>query len=100
RVREQPGVAVIAQDVDGLGVVVVRVLVVAEASAAENRHVLLAELEPLLDERRVVVAGAEAAGDGRRREGGPAFAAAAAAEAVDDAALGVGRVAEVLLGVL
>src|SRR5262249_20991431 len=44
----------------------------------------------------IVLAGAEAAGDGRRGQGGPAVAAAAAAEAVDDAALGVGAVGQVL----
>src|SRR5262249_50436968 len=44
----------------------------------------------------VVLAGAEAAGDGRRRQRGPAIAAAPAGEAVDDAALGVGRFLQIL----
>src|SRR5262249_38858897 len=52
--------AVVAQDVDRLGVIVVRVLVETEAAAAESLQMRLAELEPLLNQRRVVVAKAEA----------------------------------------
>src|SRR5262245_44073497 len=95
---EQLGPAVVAEHVHGLGVVVVRVLVVAEAlgAAEAQRHVALAEEQPLLDQRRLVLAGGEAARDGRRGQGRPAVAAAAAAEAVDHAALGVGGVGQVL----
>src|SRR5262249_56572721 len=68
--------AVGAEDVQGRGVVVVRVLVMTHARVA-GRHRpedALAVPEPLLDKGRVVFAGAEAAGDGRRRQGRP-FAA-------------------------
>src|SRR5262249_45615314 len=86
--------AVVAQDVQRLGVIVVGVLVVSQADAALDGDGRLAELEPLLAEVVLVLAGAEQAGDGRRRQG-RALAAdrrprAAAAEAVDDAAA-VGR---------
>src|SRR5579885_1816726 len=53
--------AVVAENVDGLGIVVVGVLIVAGPAGAQGAEVLLAELEPLLDQRRVVVAEAEAA---------------------------------------
>src|SRR5579885_80983 len=96
---EQLVPAVVAEHVEGLGVVVVGVLVVAEAAAAPAQRegdVALAELEPLLDLGGVVLARGEAAGDGRGSQGRPAVAAAPAAEAVDDAALGVGAVLQVL----
>src|SRR5262249_33309056 len=97
RVGEQLGIAIVAKAVEGLGVVVVRVFVVAEAVAAQDRHLRLAELEPLLDERGVVITGGEAAGDGRRRQRRGAAAAATLRQAVHDAAVAAGRVVEVLL---
>src|SRR5437588_6794295 len=77
---EEPVPAVIAENVVRLGIVIVRVLVVAEAveAARGERNVRLAEFQPLLDQVRVVFAGAEAAGDRRRGQGRPAVAATAA----------------------
>src|SRR5205814_1646735 len=63
-VGEELGPAVLAQRIDGLGVVVVRVLIVADAGAGSQRgKVLPAEDEPLLDKGRVVLAGREATAD-------------------------------------
>src|SRR5207253_1884674 len=49
-------------------------------------------------QRPVVIAGGETAGDGRRRQGGPTAAAAAVRQAVHDAVVAAGRIAEILLG--
>src|SRR5262245_39649753 len=94
--------AVVAQDVDHLRVVVVRVLVVAHAPAvAGGGQPVLAVLEPLLDQLALVLARVEAAADRRRRQRRPAVAAAAApGQAVLHAALVVGAVLEVLDAVL
>src|SRR5262249_48916156 len=85
---EQPVPAVVAKDVVRLGIIVVRVLIVAEAveAASGDGDVRLAELEPSLDQLRVVLAGAEAARDRRRGQSRPAVAAATAAQAIDNAA--------------
>src|SRR5438128_5798157 len=76
-----------------------RVLVVAETGQVGDRHVHLAELDPLFDQRRVVLAGVEAAGDGRRRERGLAAAhgpAAGLRQAINHAAVVRGGVFQVL----
>src|SRR5262249_14616503 len=93
--------AALAQDVDGLGVVIMRVLVVADADALRpaqaHRDRLLAVPEPLLAEVVLVLAGAEQAGDGRRRDG---RALHALVEAVVDAAALAGARLQVVVGLL
>src|SRR5262249_20619803 len=90
-VGEQLVPAVLPQGVDGLGVVVVGVLVVAHAAGAvEQRHAGLAEAKPLLDQRGVVPAGRKATADGSRGQGRPATAPVALCQAVADAAVGAG----------
>src|SRR5262249_6095067 len=70
--REQLGVAVVAEEVDRLSIVVIGVLIVAHAAAGiERMDDILAVLKPLLGERGVVLACTEAACNGSRRQGGP-----------------------------
>src|SRR5262249_47272330 len=87
----------VAEHVDDLGIVVVRVLVVAHACAADGQAVT-AVLDPLLDQFALVLAGAEAAADRRRRQGRSARAAATTTpgQAVLHAAVGVSGVRKVL----
>src|SRR5262249_39645541 len=82
--------AIIAEDVEGLGVIVMGVFVVADAAgaAATDGDGPLAVLEPLLAQIVLVFAGAEQAGDGggsQRRAFAAHGGATAAAEAVDHA---------------
>src|SRR5207248_1258018 len=98
RGAEQLLPALVAEDVQRLGVVIVRVLVVADADAAVvERDGGLAVFQPLLAQLAFVLAGAEAAGDRRGRQRGPLAADrrfhAAAPQAVDHAAALRGGVA-------
>src|SRR5947209_3979292 len=90
RLRKHLGITLVAQHVNGLPVVIVRVLPVPEAVAAGlvDGNGGLAVLEPLPGERRVVFAGAEQAGDGRGRQRRTfgAVEGAAIGQAIDDAA--------------
>src|SRR5262249_31014951 len=101
RGAEQLFPALVAQDVQRLRVVIMRVLVVADADAAVvEGDGGLAVLEPLLAQIALVLAGAEAAGDRRRGQRRPLAADggfhAAAAQTVDHAAALRGGVAEVI----
>src|SRR5262245_29424652 len=62
--RQYLGPAVLAENVHGLGVVVLQVFVVALA-AAVDADVVAAVLQPLLRQRRIILTGAEGTGDGR-----------------------------------
>src|SRR6185437_10489873 len=99
RLGEQLDITNLAKHVHRLRVVIVRVLVVAKTRAAKSAaQVLLAEGEPLLDQRRIVIAKTKTTSDGCRRQGRPALTTAAAAERVDDASLAIRGIVQILLG--
>src|SRR5207245_8007716 len=94
-------VALVAQDVHGLGVIVLHVLVVAAASGLSDRDGRLAIFEPLFGQGRFVFAGREHAGDsggGERRSFAAASGMAALSQAVDDAAGLGGAVLQIFMG--
>src|SRR5262249_40811195 len=91
--REKLGPAVLAQHIHALRPVVLRILVVTHAAAAQLRQAGAAVFKPSLDERRLVFAGIERAGDGCRRQG---RALAAAGDGIGHAALGTRAVLKVL----
>src|SRR5438132_2834362 len=87
RLGKHLGVAIVAKDVQGLGVIVVRVLPVAETVAAAfiDRNCPLAKLDPLLGQSGFVLAGTEQTRNGSRRQRRPlaAVESAAMCQAVD-----------------
>src|SRR5262249_12634782 len=99
---EQLGVAAVAEHVQGLGVVVVRVLPVPETvgPGLVDRDGPLAKLEPLLAQLGLVFAGTEEARDRRRRQWRPlaAVAGTAVGQAVNPAAVRRRTILEVVVG--
>src|SRR5579875_346221 len=98
RVGEKASVAVFTEHVNRLSIIIMGVFVVSHACSAKPLQVLLAELEPSFDKRRIVITEAESAGNSRRCERGPAAAYShAATQTVDHAAVAIRGVTEVFL---